>query len=71
MRVIQNLDFLRAFKELLPKLLGSALGIVVTVTIIGFILALVATPCNTLSGANSSQSIAHNSTISVERSRVQ
>lgn len=41
MRVIQNLDFLRAFKELLPKLLGSALGIVVTVTIIGFLLALV------------------------------
>lgn len=41
MRVIDNFDFLKALRELLPKLLGEALGIVITVTIVGFILALV------------------------------
>lgn len=41
MRVLKNLDFLKALHELLPKLLGEALRIVVVVTIIGFILALI------------------------------
>lgn len=41
MSVIQNLDFARAWKELLPKLLGQALEIVIIVTIISFILAII------------------------------
>ena len=41
MRVIQNLDFGRAWKELLPKLLGHALEIVLLVTIISFLLAII------------------------------
>lgn len=41
MSVIQNLDFGRAWKELLPKLLGQALEIVLIVTIISFILAII------------------------------
>ncbi len=41
MRVLENLNFAKAFKELLPKLFGEAFGIVVTVTIVGFILAIV------------------------------
>lgn len=40
MKVINNFDFLRAVSELLPKLLGEALRIVIIVTILGFILAL-------------------------------
>ena len=41
MSVIQNLDFGRAWTELLPKLLGQALEIVLIVTIISFILAII------------------------------
>ena len=41
MSVIQNLDFARAWKELLPKLLGQALVILIIVTIISFILAII------------------------------
>ena len=41
MKVINNFDFLRAVSELLPKLLGEALRIVIIVTILGFILALI------------------------------
>lgn len=41
MRVINNFDFLKAVRELLPKLLGEALHIVLIVTILGFLLALV------------------------------
>lgn len=41
MEVLENLNFSKAFKELLPKLFGEAFGIVVTVTVIGFILAII------------------------------
>ncbi len=41
MRVLQNLDFARAWNELLPKLLGEALGIVLLVTVVSFVLAIV------------------------------
>ena len=41
MKVINNFDFLGAVSELLPKLLGEALRIVIIVTILGFILALI------------------------------
>lgn len=41
MEVSENLDFAKAFKELLPELFGEAIGIVVTVTIVGFLLAIV------------------------------
>ena len=41
MEVLENLDFAKAFKELLPELFGEAIGIVVTVTIVGFLLAIV------------------------------
>jgi len=40
MEVIKNLNFPKAIHDLLPKLLGSALQIVVLTTIIGFILAI-------------------------------
>lgn len=41
MRVLQNMNFARAFRELLPKLMGEALQIVLVVTVAGFLLALV------------------------------
>lgn len=41
MEVLENLDFDKAFKELLPKLFGEAFGIVVLVTVVGFILAII------------------------------
>lgn len=41
MKVLQNLDFAKAIKELLPKLVGDALQIVLIVTVVGFILAVV------------------------------
>ena len=41
MTVLQNLDFAKAWKELLPKLLGEALQIVLIVTIVSFLLAIV------------------------------
>lgn len=41
MSVLENLNFAKAIKELLPKLFGEAFTIVVTVTIVGFILALI------------------------------
>ena len=41
MEVLKNLDFGRAFRELLPKLFGDAFSIVITVTIVGFLLAIV------------------------------
>lgn len=41
MDILENLNFSKAFKELLPKLFGEAFGIVVTVTIVGFLLAIV------------------------------
>lgn len=41
MQVLNNLNFSKAFQELLPKLLGSALQLVVTVTVIGFIFAVI------------------------------
>lgn len=40
MQVLQNLNFAKAFKELLPKLLGEALQIVLIVTTVGFLLAV-------------------------------
>lgn len=41
MEVLKNLDFGRAFRELLPKLFGEAFSIVITVTVVGFILAII------------------------------
>lgn len=41
MRVLQNLNFPKAWEELLPKLLGEALQIVVIVSIVSFILAII------------------------------
>ncbi len=41
MRIIQNLNFPKAFTELIPKLMEQALGIVVLTTIIGFVLAII------------------------------
>ena len=41
MEVVKNLNFPKAIQELLPKLLGSALQIVVLATIIGFIFAII------------------------------
>lgn len=41
MNVIENLNFSKAIEELLPKLLGRALYLVVCATIIGFLLAIV------------------------------
>ncbi len=41
MRVLNNMDFLRALKELLPKLIGEALQIVIIVTLVGFTVALI------------------------------
>ena len=40
MRVLQNLNFEKALSELLPKLLGNALEIVLFVSISSFILAI-------------------------------
>lgn len=41
MSILRNLDFLRAIKDLLPLLLGKALFLVVTATILGFALGLI------------------------------
>ena len=41
MNVLQNLDFAKAINDLLPKLLGNSLRIVILATIFGFLLALV------------------------------
>ncbi len=41
MDVLENLNFPKAVHELLPKLLGSALHIVIFTTLIGFLLAIV------------------------------
>ncbi len=41
MRVLDNLDFMKAIKELLPKLLGEALQIVVVCTLLGFFFAII------------------------------
>lgn len=41
MEVLEKLDFGKAFRELLPKLFGEAISIVITVTIVGFILAII------------------------------
>ena len=41
MGVLQNLNFSKAISELLPKLLGEALHIVVFVTLVGFFAAIV------------------------------
>lgn len=41
MRVLENLNFSKAWTELLPKLLGQAMEIVVIVSIVSFILAIV------------------------------
>jgi His/Glu/Gln/Arg/opine family amino acid ABC transporter permease subunit len=40
MNVLQNLNWSKAFSELLPKLLGNALGIVIFATIVGFIIGV-------------------------------
>ncbi len=41
MRVLENLNFAKAIEELLPRLVGEALQIVVLVTILGFLLAII------------------------------
>ncbi len=41
MRVLENLNFAKAIHELLPKLLGDALYIVIVTTIVGFVLAVI------------------------------
>lgn len=41
MRVFENLDFPKAIGELLPKLLGKALQIVIVTTIVGFLFAII------------------------------
>lgn len=41
MEVLQNLNFPKAIHELLPKLLGNALQIVVLSTVLGFLLAII------------------------------
>ena len=41
MNVIENLNFLKAISELVPKLIQQALWIVVVTTIVGFALALI------------------------------
>ena len=41
MHVLENLNFPKAIKELLPKLFGEAFTIVVFVTIVGFIFAII------------------------------
>ncbi|MCK9170539.1 MAG: amino acid ABC transporter permease [Treponema sp.] len=41
MNVLQNLNWSKAFTELLPKLLGNALFIVVFATIVGFLIGIV------------------------------
>lgn len=41
MRVLENLNFPKAFEELLPKLLGDALHIVVLTTVFGFLFAII------------------------------
>lgn len=40
MNVINNMNFPKAISELLPKLFGEAFGIVVMVTVIGFVVAI-------------------------------
>ncbi len=41
MRVLENLNFPKAFEDLLPKLLGDALHIVVLTTVFGFLFAII------------------------------
>ena len=41
MRVIENLDFARAWRELIPKLMGEAIEIVLLVSIVSFLLAII------------------------------
>jgi len=41
MRILENLNFSKAIEELLPKLLGSALRIVIVTTIFGFFFAVI------------------------------
>ena len=41
MRVIENLDFVRAWRELIPKLMGEAIEIVLLVSIVSFLLAII------------------------------
>jgi polar amino acid transport system permease protein len=41
MKTLSNLNFSKAISELLPKLLGNALHIVLLVTIVGFVFAIV------------------------------
>jgi len=41
MRVLENLDFAKAWRELMPKLMGQALQIVLFVSIVSFILAII------------------------------
>lgn len=41
MKVLENLNFSKAIAELLPKLLGEALQIVVITTLVGFLFAIV------------------------------
>lgn len=41
MRVLQNLNFIKAWTELMPKLMGEAVQIVLLVTIVSFILAII------------------------------
>lgn len=41
MNILKNLDFVKAFKDLLPQLLGRALYIVVVATVLGFVIGIV------------------------------
>lgn len=41
MRVLENLDFAKAWSELMPKLMGEAVEIVLFVSIVSFILAII------------------------------
>lgn len=41
MRVLQNLNFGKAWTELIPKLMGGAIQIVIAVSIISFVLAII------------------------------
>ncbi|MEA4816336.1 MAG: amino acid ABC transporter permease [Lachnospiraceae bacterium] len=41
MKVLQNLNFSKAVSELLPKLLGNALSIVIIATLVGFFFAII------------------------------
>ncbi len=41
MNILKNLDFAKAIQDLLPQLLGKALVLVITATVIGFIIGIV------------------------------